>query len=306
MRPGPAVPPAFAALVRARGLRPPADRFLARGLRRLARFSAAGLLRQAAAARRQPLQAIHPRARLLAVLLYLISVSLAASLPVLVAHAAIPALLLAVSRVRLREAAGAGLFLAAASALCTAAPATLNLIQPGEIVLPFVELTPGIQLGPLALPDRIGVTREGLLVAATLLTRVMGSVAMVLWLTLTTPWLDLLRTLRSVGVPPVVIQVAGMAVRYLHVLLGQTEAWHLGKRSRTVCRRPLAAEQVGVGTQVSIAWARGLHLMDEVSAAMTARGFTGELPAPPGACLAARDWAFLVVIGLGCLGTRLA
>ncbi|MFB3817087.1 MAG: CbiQ family ECF transporter T component [Candidatus Methylomirabilales bacterium] len=306
MRRAPAAPPAFAALIEARGLRPPADRFLTRGLRRLARFSATGPLRQPAAARPQPLRALQPRARLMAVLLYLVSLSLASSLPVLLAHGAIPAALLVLSRVRLREGLGGGLLLAAASALCMAAPATLNLVQPGEIVLPLAEIPAGTQLGPLALPARIGVTREGLLGAATLLARVVGSVAMVLWLTLATPWLGLLRALRGVGVPAVVVQVAGMAVRYLHVLLAHAEAWHLGKRSRTVCRRPLLAEQAGVGAQVGMAWARGLHLMDEVSAAMTARGFTGELPAPPGARLLARDWAFLLAIALGCLGTRLA
>ncbi|RPJ53849.1 MAG: hypothetical protein EHM24_32420, partial [Acidobacteria bacterium] len=48
---------AFAATVRARRLRPPQDRFLDRSLRGLARFFAAGLLREASAARAHALQA---------------------------------------------------------------------------------------------------------------------------------------------------------------------------------------------------------------------------------------------------------
>lgn len=297
---------AFFAVVRARRLRPPEDRFLHRALHRLASFIAAGLLREETATRANLLQATDPRARLLAVLGYLVSVSLAASLPVLLAHVLIPVAALALSRIRPWEVLRAGLLLAAGFSLLMAAPATLNLIQDGEVVLPLL-IRPGpSHLGPVAVPAAVGITREGLLTAATFLTRVLASVAMVLWLTLSTRWMDLLRALRTLGLPPLVIQVAGMAVRYLYVLLRQSQEWHLGKRARTICRRPLAAEQAWVGSRVAMTWVRGLQLMQEVGDAMTARGFTGEARGPAGVGFAVRDWIFLAAVALACFGSRLA
>ncbi len=296
---------AFLALARARGLRPPADRFLGCGLGRLAGFFAAGAIREARAARPHSLQALDPRARLLAVVIYLVSVSLADSLPVLLAHAAIPAAVLALTRIRLRDLLRGGLLIALGFSVLMAAPATLNLVRQGEVVLPLLVRPTGWRLGPFAVPAVIGITRQGLLTAATLCLRVALSAAMVLWLTLGTRWSDLLTALRALGLPALTVQVAGMTVRYLHLLLRQSQEGYLAKRSRTVCRRRLAAEHAWAGSRLGMTWMRGLHLMQEVGDAMTARGFTGDLAPQGPARLAARDWLFLWLLALACLGTRL-
>ncbi len=296
----------FLALVRARRLRPPQDRFLARGVRRLVGFFADGALREVSAARPHRLQTLDPRARLLAVVVYLVSVSLATTLPVLLAHALVTAAVLAVSRIRLREVLRGGLLVAVGFSILMAAPATLNLVRDGQILVPLVIRSGAWHLGPLTVPAVIGVTREGLLTAATFCLRVLASVGMVLWLTLGTRWSDVLAGLSALGLPALVVQIAGMTVRYLHLLLRQSHEVHLGKRSRTVCRRPLVAEHAWVGSRIGMMWLQGLHLMQEVGDAMTARGFTGELPRPGRAGLAAADWLFLSLIVLACLGTRLA
>lgn len=297
---------AFLALVERRRLQPPADRFLERGLRRAQRFLARGALRDRTAARRSPLRGLDPRARLLGVLGCLVSLSLAASLPALLAHATIPAALLALSRIRLRETLAAGLLAAAVFTLLMAAPATLNLVHDGEIVLPLAAPAGAGRLGPIALPPIVGVTREGLATAATLLIRVLVSTSTVLWLTLSTPWADLLRALRAVGVPAIAVQVAGMTVRYLHVLLRASYDAQLGKRSRAVCRRPLAAEQAWAGHRIALLWGRSEQLMQEVGDAMTARGFSGQAVLPPGSRFGAREWLFLLCIAAACAATRLA
>ena len=87
-----------------------------------------------------------------------------------------------------------------------------------------------------------------------------------------------------------------MTVRYLHLLLRQSEEVHLGKKSRTICRGPLASDQMWVGSRIAAAWEKSLHLMTEVTDAMTARGFTGEFRVPAGRALGA---AGLGVCGAG-------
>jgi cobalt/nickel transport system permease protein len=225
---------------------------------------------------------------------------------VLLAHALLPAAALALSRIRPGEVLRGGLLLAAAFAVLMAAPATLNLVRDGQVVVPLVVRAGAWHVGPVTVPAVIGVTREGLLGAATFCLRVVTSAAVVLWLALGTRWSDLLAALRAVGVPAVVVQIAGMTVRYLHLLLRQSHEAHLAKRSRTVCRRRLAAEHAWVGSRIGLTWLHGLHLMEEVGEAMTARGFTGEIPPPARAGFAVVDWLFLSLVVLACLGTRLA
>lgn len=181
----------------------------------------------------------------MATLLFLVSVSLARSIPALLISAVIPLIALTLSRVRARELFASGFGIVLLFSLLMAAPATLNLLVNGEVVLPLVSLPHEWRLGPYLIPAVIGVSREGLLSAATFLLRVLTSVAAVLWLTLCTPWMGLLRGLRSVGLPALVVQVVAMAVRYLFAVRQHAEETYLGKKSRSVCRAPLASPTPG-------------------------------------------------------------
>jgi cobalt/nickel transport system permease protein len=294
----------FIEIVEARKLRPPRSRFLDQTLRRLATFFAATLLREEIARRPGLFQRVHPRARLLAVLLFLLSVSLASSLVTLSAHALLVALIMALARIRVREILGAGLLIAFVFSLLMSLPATLNLVSGGDVVLPLLRRHAPWAFGPYTIPALVGISHEGVRTAGTFLLRTLASTSAVLCLTLSTRWTDLLASLRSLRFPPLFLQTIGMTVRYLHLLLRQSEEVHMGKKSRTFCRRPLAADQIWVGSRIAAAWEKSLHLMTDVAEAMTARGFTGEARFPPGWPLRGTDWTFLLLtVGL-CVGAH--
>lgn len=297
---------AFLKLARTRGLKPVGSHHADKTLRRIAGFFSRSLLREETASRPSLLQGTDPRARLLVALFFLISVSLARSIPVLLAHAVLPIVAIALSRIRVKEVLGAGLLMALVFSVLMAAPAALNVFTGGQALLPFYSRDQEWRYGPYLLPPVIGVSREGLLTAATLLLRVLSSVAAVLWLTLSTRWLDLLRALRFLHLPPIFVQVAGMTVRYAHAFRRQSEEMHLGKKSRSVCRSPIAAEQAWAGARIANAWDRGLHLMEEVNDAMVARGFTGEARFPRSSRLMPRDWLFLAAVLLLCVAAHAA
>ena len=295
----------FYGLLEARHLRTVRRHSVNRTLRALAAFFADALFREEAARRPGLVQRVDPRARLLATLLYLVSLSLARSISGLLAHALLPLVALPLARIRPQELLRAGLLVACLFSTLMAAPATLNLVSPGEVILPLWQCDAARQLGPYTIPRVIGVSREGLGTAATFLLRVLASVAAVLCLTLTTRWVDLVRALRILRLPPLFLQVAGMAVRYLPVLLRQSEEAHFAKQSRSLCRAPLREEQAWVGARLAHAWERGLHLMEEVSEAMLARGFSGRVRFPPGAWFRSREWALLGAVTALCVGTHL-
>ena len=171
---------AFLALVERRHLRPPRNGFLDRTLRDLAAFFAATALRDAIARRPGFVQRVHPQARLLAVLCFLLSVSLASSITVLAVHAILVAAATRMARIRVRELLGAGLLIACIFSLLMALPAALNLVSGGDVVLPLVRLSAPRDLGPVRMPAAIGVSREGLRTAGTFLLRTVASTAAVL------------------------------------------------------------------------------------------------------------------------------
>jgi len=295
----------FLDLADARGLRPPGNRHIERTLREISSFFSSAFFREEIARRPGLLQRVDPRARLLAVLGFLISLSFARRFPTLEAHAVWPLAAVALSRIRPREFLGAGFLFAVLFGALMAFPAALNLFYDGTVILPLLHLGHSRHIGPYRIPGQIGVTREGALTAATFLLRVLPSVAAVLWLTLSTRWTDLLRALRFLRLPPLFLQVGGMTVRYVHALLRQSEEMHLGKKSRSVCRLPVRAEQAWAGSRLAASWERSLHLMEEVGAAMKARGFTGEAKFPTEARFGGRDWGFIVVVMVFCFGAHL-
>jgi cobalt/nickel transport system permease protein len=294
----------FFEMLQARRLRPPRSNFLDKTLRRLAAFFAASLLREEIARRPGLAQRLHPRARLLVVLVFLLSVSLASSLPALAAHALLAAVAVPLARIRVRDLLGAGLLIAIVFSALMALPATLNLVSGGDVLLPLLRRDEAWRIGPYAIPPVIGISAEGLRTAATFLLRTLTSVTAVLCLALSTRWTDLLASLRSLRIPPLFLQTAGMTVRYLHLLLRQSEEVHLGKKSRTICRRPLGSDQMWVGSRVAAAWEKSLHLMTDVSEAMTARGFTGEVRFAPGLPLGPADRIFVLLVAALCVGAH--
>ncbi len=294
----------FLRLAADRGLRPPRTGHVERTLSGISAFFARSLFREETARRPGLLQGLDPRAKLAATVLYLASVSAARTTGALALHALLPALAVVLSRIRVVEFLGAGFLFAIVFSALMAAPAALSVFRDGTVVLPLLRLDAEWRLGPLVVPQVVGVTREGLLSAATLLLRVLASVAAALWLTLSTRWTDLLRALRFFRLPAIFVQVAGMTVRYLHALLRQAQEVHLGKRSRTVCRGKIASEQAWAGSRIAHSWERSLHLMDEVSAAMKARGFTGEAKFPAVARFRSPEWALIAFVALSCLGAH--
>lgn len=296
----------FAALASARRLRPPRSGFLDKTLRRLTAFFVATILREEIARRPGLLQHVRHRARLLAAILFLISVSLASSLPALSAHAALAAAAVALARIRCREILGAGLLIACVFSLLMALPAALNLVSGGDVLLPLLQFDESWQIGPWVIPRVVGVSGQGLRTAGTFLLRTLTSTTAVLCVALSTRWTDLLASLRSLRLPPFFVQTIGMTLRYLHLLLRQSEDVHLGKKSRAICRRPLASDQMWVGSRIAAAWEKSLHLMTDISEAMAARGFTGDVRFAPAGSLGAADWTFLLLTVALCLGAHFA
>lgn len=254
------------------------------------------------AARRGLLQRVDPRAKILAAVALLVAASLLHTIPALLALYAAALAVAAASALPLGFfVKRVWLFVPVFTGIMVL-PATLSVVTHGDVVWTLWHWH--------GHPE--GFTRQGLLGAGLVVSRVAVSISLVVLLTLTTPWVKLLAALRALGVPKMFVLIVGMAYRYIFLLLGSVTEMYQARTARTLgsARHDRGARSF-VGASLGTLIGRSHQLSEEVHQAMTARGWTGDarplersrLRAGDALCLAsALAAAFLVVAGERFLG----
>lgn len=238
------------------------------------------------------LQGVEPRAKVVAALLLLLAVGLAHSLVVVLSIYALTLLLVGVSRLSPLEFSkrvwlGVPLFV-------------------GFVVLPSLFTLPGrpLLLVLEAPPLRLAVTDNGIASVLLVVARVGTSVSLGLALVVTTPWADLLRSLRVLRIPESFLVVLGMTHRYLFLFLRATNNLFLAKASRTVGVTSGADQRRWAAGVAGALMSRSVKLSGDVLVAMRARGFDGEVRTLGPAGMRDGDWLLLalgVVLAAGAL-----
>ncbi|WP_444453056.1 cobalt ECF transporter T component CbiQ [Rhodobacter capsulatus] len=145
----------------------------------------------------------------------------------------------------------------------------------GTIAAPALVMVPGVPL--VDLPFGLQITEQGLRTAAFLILRAETTATLALLLVLTTPWPQVLKALRSLGVPKAAVMILGMTHRYIFVLAETALELFEARRSRLVGKldargaRRLATGIAGTLLERSLALSTDVHL------AMVARGWRGEV-----------------------------
>lgn len=240
------------------------------------------------------LQRLDPRAKLLGLLSLIIAASASHHLPVTAALLALALLLSLASGPRVlgqiaRLWAGILLFTAA-------------------IVLPSLFLTPGPAL--LHLPW-IGwaITAPGLHSALGLISRAETAATLAALLALTTPWARLLKALRALRVPPLVIVILSMTYRYIFLLLAIAHDFFEARRARRVGKLSGPQRRQMSVSSAAVLLSKSVQLSGEGFEAMQARGFRGEALTLDTFRMKPLDWtllaAFLCLATIAfVLGTR--
>lgn len=166
------------------------------------------------------------------------------------------------------------------------------LIFTGVVALPALVITPGAPLLRLPLLGW-AVTAQGLGTATLLVCRVETTVTFSLLLILCTPWTHVLKALRVLRVPVVIVVILGMTYRYIFLMLRIAQEMFEARQSRSVGtlegpeQRRLAAASVGVLLDKSF------QLSNDVYLAMQSRGFRGEVYTLDEFAMRRRDWLAL-------------
>lgn len=171
------------------------------------------------------------------------------------------------------------------------------LLFTGPAVLPALALVPGRALVDL---PWVGwaITEPGLRNAVTVLARSETAATFAALLVLTTSWAKLLKALRVLRVPALVVAILGMTYRTIFVLLGLAQDFFLARRARQVGRLSAAQRRQMALSGAGVLFSKSIQLSTEVYEAMQARGFRGELDTLDEFSMRRLDWGLLAVCWL--------
>ncbi len=164
----------------------------------------------------------------------------------------------------------------------------------GIVVLPALFLVPGPRLFDLALgPVHLAPSIPGITGGIVFVSRVGVSVSLGVLLVMTTPWADILKSLRVLRVPQVFVLVLSMTYRYIFLFLHTVNGVLLARKSRVVARTSGHEQRRWISGTMGNLVSRSFKMSNDVYAAMMARGFTGEIRAYSSYRMTARDWLAL-------------
>ncbi len=145
----------------------------------------------------------------------------------------------------------------------------------GLIALPALFVTPGTAIWTSG-GGRVQITAQGLTSAVLLIARVETAVTLTTLLVLCTPWMQVLRALRALHVPQVVVVMLAMTHRYIFLLTETAGQMLESRQSRMVGRLPAGERRRMMANSAGALLGKSMDLSNEVYLAMQARGFRGE------------------------------
>jgi cobalt ECF transporter T component CbiQ len=206
------------------------------------------------------LQALDPRVKLVGLLALVVAAALSRKLAVMAALFGLGIVLAVASRLSLLSLAKRVWLVAFGFTFMIAAPALF--LTPGQAVY---------TLGSLA------ITAQGLRSALVLIARVETAVTLSTLLVLTTPWMHLLKALRTLMVPVEVIALLAMTHRYVVLLMETANAMFESRQSRMVGRLNGHEQRRLMVNTGGVLLSKTLEMGNQVFLAMQARGFRGEV-----------------------------
>lgn len=162
----------------------------------------------------------------------------------------------------------------------------------GVIALPALVVVPGSPLWQL---PWLGwtVTQQGLRSAAFLVGRAETSATLALLLVASTPWPHVLKAMRTLGAPLVLVAILGMTHRYIFVLAQTATQLFDARRSRLVAPMTAARQRALATAAAGVVLGKAFALSSEVHLAMISRGYRGEVHLLDDFRTRARDWVAL-------------
>jgi cobalt/nickel transport system permease protein len=263
--------------------------YVDKGIAGFARIIRQTFLEWELASRQGFLQSLDSRVKILFWIGLLIAISLKKGVVELLIIAIALALLGLFSRVRLPALYGRVIPLSFFFGFLVSAPAMLNVILPGTIVAPIIDLPVSYSFWIYSIPQQIGITEEGIGVCFMLTLRVFDSLSLSFLMLATTPFAEIVKALKLFRIPDELLLIITLTYKYIYLFAQTITDMYRAKKARLV---------LGVSASEFRNWSAGRMVtifrkteqrVDDIYRAMLSRGFSGEIRLPRKPAVRASD-----------------
>ncbi|MDL2280871.1 cobalt ECF transporter T component CbiQ [Selenomonadales bacterium OttesenSCG-928-I06] len=129
----------------------------------------------------------------------------------------------------------------------------------------------------IAITNNVSITKQGTISALFVFTRSLSSLSLAFILLATTRWNDLTAGLSFFKIPNIIITILDFTYRYIFLFLAMLTNHILGRKSRLVNTEKLTSKLNWLGLSVASFFRLSLYYTEEISLAMTARGYNSEI-----------------------------
>jgi len=241
------------------------------------------------------LQRLEPRVKVLGAIFLIVMSALTRDLFNLAVFQGILLLVALLSGLRLKSYLGRVWLPALGVSGVAVLPAIFSWITPGEVWL-VIYHDLSLQIGSLVLPKELAITQQGLTVAAFVLLRTVTSLGLVILLMATTRWDMITKALGNLGMPGILVMVLDMTYRYLFLFLLLLGDYILGRKSRVVGGEQYRSRLSWIGSALAGFLRLLVEYSREISAAMIARGYTGEIHSGLSQSPGRREACFFIIV----------
>jgi cobalt/nickel transport system permease protein len=146
----------------------------------------------------------------------------------------------------------------------------------GLIAFPAIFITPGPTLATIPWLNW-DISAYGLQSAVFLLLRSEVSITLSFLLIMTTPWMHVLKSMRVIGIPTLVVVILGMTYRYIFLMLQSASDMFEARQSRMIGKLPDKEARRLAAATVGVLLSKSFQLGNDVFLAMQSRGYRGEV-----------------------------
>jgi cobalt ECF transporter T component CbiQ len=183
-----------------------------------------------------------------------------------------------------------------------ALPSIFNLFREGEVLFTILRLSRPYEFWIYSIPEKIGITKEGLYGMIMLTLRVINSLSITFLVLYTTPFAEIIKALKVLKIPDTVLIVITLTYKYLFLFAKTVEDMHLAKKGRLLRDLSRREARRWIAGRIALTFKKTRLRAEEVFKAMLCRGFSDSIKIYGKAKLGARDWvAGTSLFLVGCL-----
>lgn len=156
-------------------------------------------------------------------------------------------------------------------------PACLNLVTPGKNIFTIIHFSGIHKFWIYSLPEKIFITQEGCMVVIRFYLKVSNSIALTLLIVYTTPFNEIIRSLKIIRVPDVLLLIITLGYKFIFILTQTTEETYLALKARWWIFTSRNETNKLIAGRITYIFRKSWIKYEEIYKAMIIRGFTGKI-----------------------------